>query len=347
MKKLIGLITIVIAIFLTSCGSKEEAKVEKKTVKQIRTEPITKRTLSTTFTSDAVLEPKGKIDHKTEAGGTIKAIYKRNGEFVKKGEVVMELTDASTEAAYKSAKATYNVASNNYSKFRQLFNKKLVSYLEYAPYENNFLTAKAAYESAKSDYEKLLGKAPIDGVVGNLFDKVGNKIEKEKVLFTILDDTQMETYIGFPAEWLSGIKLDQEIVIKIQALGNGEFRGKIVEINPIAESDTKKFRVKVAVDNENAKIKDGMYGFVTMDVGSHEVLSVSDESIFVRNLLNYVYKVGRNEDGEQIVTRIEVKTGATNLPYTEISSDKLKEGDIIVKEGLFGLDDGSLVEEVK
>lgn len=345
MKKFIGLITIISAMFLTSCGKKEEAKEEKKTVKQVRVESITKRTLSTTFTSDAVLEPKGKIDHKTEAGGTIKAIYKKNGEFVRKGEVVMELTDASTEAAYNSARATYNVASNNYSKFRQLFNKKLVSYLEYAPYESNFLTAKASYESAKSDYEKLLGKAPIDGVVGNLFGKVGNKIEKENVLFTILDDTQMETYIGFPAEWLSGIKLDEEVIIKIQALNNGEFKGKIIEINPIAEADTKKFKVKVAVDNTNTMIKDGMYGFVTVDVGSHEVLSVSDESIFVRNLLSYVYKVDRNAEGEKAVTRVEVKTGATNLPYTEISSDKLKEGDIVVKEGLFGLDDGSLIEE--
>lgn len=39
------------------------------------------------------------------------------------------------------------------------------------------------------------------------------------------------------------------------------------------------------------------------------------------------------------------KTGATNLPYTEISSDNIKEGDRIVVKGIFGLEEGNEVEE--
>lgn len=53
-----------------------------------------------------------------------------------------------------------------------------------------------------------------------------------------------------------------------------------------------------------------------------------------------MYKV---EEGK--ATRIEVKTGATNLPYTQISSDELKEGDRIVVKGVFGLEEGDKVEE--
>lgn len=83
-----------------------------------------------------------------------------------------------------------------------------------------------------------------------------------------------------------------------------------------------------------------MYSFVTVPAGKTEALSVNDEAIFVRNLLSYVYKV---EDGK--ATRIEVKTGATNLPYTQISSDEIKEGDRIVVKGVFGLEEGDKVEE--
>ena len=346
MKKIIRILSIASVIFMTSCIKKEETSTEiRKIIKQVGTERVVMRTLSDSFTSSAILEPKAKIDHKTDAGGTIKAIHKRNGEFVRQGEVVMELTDPATEAAYNSAKSAYNVASNNYSKFRQLYNKQMVSYLEYAPYEDNFLKAKANYENAKSNYDKLLGRAPIDGYVGNLFDKVGNKIEREKVLFTILDDSQMETYVGFPAETLAGIKLDQEIELRISALANKEFTGKIAEINPIAESDTKNFMVKISVDNPDGEIKDGMYGFVEVEVGVREVMSVSDESIVIRNLLSYVFKVEVNDKGEQVATSVEVKRGITNRPYTEITSDRLMEGDIIVKEGLFGLEEGNFVKE--
>ena len=44
------------------------------------------------------------------------------------------------------------------------------------------------------------------------------------------------------------------------------------------------------------------------------------------------------------VRQVEVKVGATNLPYTEISSPEIKEGDKIVVKGLFGLQDNDNVE---
>ncbi|MCB8651131.1 TolC family protein, partial [Fusobacterium ulcerans] len=77
---------------------------------------------------------------------------------------------------YTSALSSLNIAKNNYQKFESLYEKELVSYLEYIGYENtyvsakgNYEAAKASYENAKSDYDKLFRKAEIDGIVGNLF----------------------------------------------------------------------------------------------------------------------------------------------------------------------------------
>ena len=86
-----------------------------------------------------------------------------------------------------------------------------------------------------------------------------------------------------------------------------------------------------------------MYATVTMPVGEKETLSMSDEGIFIRALVSYAYKI--TPDGK--VTRVIVHTGTTNLPYTEISSDDLKEGDKVVVKGLFGLNEGDSVEEAK
>ena len=94
--------------------------------------------------------------------------------------------------------------------------------------------------------------------------------------------------MGFPAEWLTQIKVGQDLEVEVGALGK-KFVGKILEINPIADSTTKKYMIKIAVDNPDRVIKDGMYSYVTIPVGEINVLSVSDEAIFVRNLLD-VYK---------------------------------------------------------
>lgn len=44
------------------------------------------------------------------------------------------------------------------------------------------------------------------------------------------------------------------------------------------------------MNNSEKEIKDGMYGNVIINIGKSNVLTVEDEAIFVRDLLNYVYK---------------------------------------------------------
>ena len=351
MKKLIYL-ALASALIFVGCGKeKEEVKPVEK-IKYVKTEPAQMRKMSQIFTTDAVLEPEGKINHKTEKGGTIEKILKKNGETVKKGELVMELTDSATESTYFSAKAnflsaeaSYKIAANNYKKFKSLYDKELISYLEYVEYENTYVnakgsyeSAKATYENAKNDYDKLFRKADIDGVVGNLFGKVGNEVTADEVVFTVVDDNMMESYVGFPAEWLNQIQVGGPVTVEIAAAGK-TVQGKILEINPIADTDTKKYMIKIGIDNADKAVKDGMYAYVTVPVGEVNVLSIEDSAIFIRELLSYVYKV---EDG--VVKRIEVKTGATNLPYTALTSDTIKEGDMIVVDGIFGLEEGDKVQ---
>ena len=352
MKK-IFLTALAAAVMFAGCGKeKEEAKPVEK-IKYVVTEPAQIRKMSQIFKTDAVLEPEGKIDHKTEKGGTIAKILKRNGDSVKKGEIVMKLTDSATESTYLSAKASYasaeaayKIARNNYSKFKQLYEKDLISYLEYVDYENTYVNAKGSYESAKAsfenaknDYDKLFRKADIDGIVGNLFGKEGNEVSADDVVFTVIDDNVMESYVGFPAEWLTQIQVGGPVTVEVPAAGK-TIEGKILEINPIADSGTKKFKIKIGIENNDRAVKDGMYAYATIPVGEVEVLSTKDSAVFIRELISYVYKV---EDGK--VRRIEVKPGATNPPYTALLSDTIKEGDTIVVDGVFGLEEGDKVQE--
>lgn len=351
MKKLLYL-ALASALIFAGCGKKEEAKQVEK-IKYVVTEPAQMRKMSQIFKTDAVLEPEGKINHKTEKGGTIEKILKKNGEAVKKGELVMELSDSATESAYFSAKATflsseasYKIARNNFNKFKALYDKQLISHLEYVEYENAYVSskgsyesAKANYENAKNDYDKLFRKADIDGIVGNLFGKVGNEVAADEVVFTVVDDDMMESYVGFPAEWLTQIQVGGPVTVEVAAAGK-TVEGKILEINPIADSDTKKYMIKIGIENADKAVRDGMYAYVTVPVGELDVLSVKDSGIFIRELISYVYKI---ENGT--ARRVEVKTGATNLPYTAILSDTIKEGDMVVVDGIFGLEEGDKVQE--
>ena len=362
MKKLLT-IFLAASLLLVACGKdKEEEKKdtkqevvateEQQAVKTVEVAAVTKREMSKLFESSAVWEPLAKVDFSTDKGATVEKIYKKNGEYVKKGEVIVKLSDAQTEADflqakanYQSATSNYNISRNNYQKFKTLYDKQLISYLEFSNYEATFTSAqgnlevaKAAYMNAQNSYSKLVARAEISGVVGNLFIKEGNDIAAKEVLFTILNDKQMQSYVGITPEAISKVKIGDEINVRIDALAK-EYKAKITELNPIADSTTKNFKVKLVLDNPDGEIKDGMFGNVIIPVGESSVLSIEDEAIITRDLVNYVFKY---EDGK--AKQVEVTVGATNLPYTEISSPEIKEGDKIIVKGLFGLQNNDKVE---
>ena len=360
MKKLLTIL-LATSLLVVACGKDKEAKDAKNeaavtetqtAAKPVEVSAVTTRQMSKLFESSAVWEPLAKVDFSTNKGATVEKIYKRNGEYVNKGEIIVKLSDAQTEADflqakanYQSATANYNIARNNYQKFKTLYDKQLISYLEFSNYEATFTSAqgnlevaKAAYMNAQNSYSKLVAKADISGIVGNLFIKEGNDIAAKETLFTILNDKQMQSYVGITPEAISKVKLGDEIDVKIDALGK-EYKAKITELNPIADSTTKNFKVKLTLDNSDGEIKDGMFGNVVIPVGESSVLSIEDEAIVTRDLVNYVFKY---EDGK--AKQVEVTVGATNLPYTEISSPEIKEGDKIIVKGLFGLQNNDTVE---
>ena len=362
MKKILTMF-LAASLLLVACGKdKEEEKKdtkqevvateEQQAVKTVEVAAVTKREMSKLFESSAVWEPLAKVDFSTDKGATVEKIYKKNGEYVKKGEVIVKLSDAQTEADflqakanYQSATSNYNISRNNYQKFKTLYDKQLISYLEFSNYEATFTSAqgnlevaKAAYMNAQNSYSKLVARAEINGVVGNLFIKEGNDIAAKEVLFTILNDKQMQSYVGITPEAISKVKIGDEINVRIDALAK-EYKAKITELNPIADSTTKNFKVKLVLDNPDEEIKDGMFGNVIIPVGESSVLSIEDEAIVTRDLVNYVFKY---EDGK--AKQVEVTVGATNLPYTEISSPEIKEGDKIIVKGLFGLQNNDKVE---
>lgn len=348
-----GIIGLFLGIMLfTACGKKATEEV-KAPAKNIVSEKIAMREMSQVFQSDAVLEPKEKVSHNTEKGGTIEKIYKKNGDSVKKGDLIISFSDPLTKASYlksladfQTAQSSYRIAQGNYGKFKQLYDRGLVSHLEYVNYENAFVAARgqyevasALYQSAKNDYDKLQRRADISGVVANLFGKEGNTVKALEDVFIVLNDSEMQAYVGLPGEYISKIKQGDTLNVHVDSLGK-DYQAKIEEINPIADSATKNFMTKLVFPNDNKEIKDGMYASVILPVGSKKVLSIPDEAIFVRNLIAYVFKV---ENGKAI--RVEVKTGAQNGEYTEIISPDIKEGDSIVVKGLFGLQDGDEVRE--
>lgn len=127
MKKIIIFI-ILISIF--GCGEKKNNIPKKENIKIVKSVELKEETLVNIKNYNGTLKPKEEMVIITPTGGDIKKVHHKNGDMVKKGEVIVEIYNAGVEATYYEAqgqllkaKSTYLTEKISFEKNRKLYER--------------------------------------------------------------------------------------------------------------------------------------------------------------------------------------------------------------------------------
>ncbi|TDT69887.1 RND family efflux transporter MFP subunit [Hypnocyclicus thermotrophus] len=178
MKKYI--LVLVTIILFASCGkanNKGVQKVSKETAKIVKTSTLKKIKLSKEIKTNGILNAKYEIVH-SGPEAEVEKVYHKNGDFVKKGDIIVKQKDINIENNYKMALANLNAAKSNYEQVIKFSEIQVRTQLEQAKSamisaeqnlikakkgakveqieiaKNNLKTAESAFEQAKFNYEK-------------------------------------------------------------------------------------------------------------------------------------------------------------------------------------------------
>lgn len=227
--------------------------------------------------------------------------------------------------------AAYNLALTKYELMKKYVEDEAWKY-EIAGKKAQYDTAKANYELAASILEELTVKAEISGLLAGMELKENTTIGKEEYLFTLIDDTKMEGKSGVTGEDLMGISIGKEINVFVESVKK-EYTAKITEISPKADPQTRKFSVKFQIENDGM-LKSGMYARVNIPTITKETLVVPAKALVVKDLASYIFTVEGNK-----AKKVRVETGINSGELVEVLTNGVKEGDMLVIDGQFLLDD--------
>jgi RND family efflux transporter MFP subunit len=210
--------------------------------------------------------------------------------------------------------------------------------------------ARAALNLAQHALEVSQMKAPFAGVIASKNAEVGDVINPMMGGFgggaggvlTLMDYATIKLAVAVSGEDIGRIRKGQEAILKVGALPGREFRGVVRVVNLTADALNKKFGVEVYVPNPDAALRPGTFGDLVFEVQSHENALVVPQTAILENA--YVFVV---ENGKAV--RRNVALGIQNTTMIEVLSG-LRDGEAVVVEGNYGLEDGSAVqvlEEVK
>ena len=307
----------------------------------------------------STIEAWQKITLTPDVGGKIARILVNEGDRVRKGQVLAELdAEAITlqlkqaEAALAVAQANFNNAQTNLERMERLSKEKAVSDQQYEQVKLGYDSAKAQLEQAQAavnlaqhSLDVSILKAPFSGVIASRNAEVGDVINPMMGGFspgsaggvlTLMDFSRIKISVDVSGADIQRIQKGQAAILRVPTLPGREFKGTVSVINLAADPQTKKFGIEVSVDNPDQVLRPGTFGEIVIEVQSHENALVVPQKAVLEN--SYVFIA---QDGK--AAKKEIALGLQNTTMVEVNSG-IAEGDLVIVEGNFGLEDGAPVE---
>jgi multidrug efflux system membrane fusion protein len=185
--------------------------------------------------------------------------------------------------------------------------------------------------------------APISGVVVARQADVGYMATPGAPLLTIESGTDYRLEAAVQESRINMIHLRDPVRVQIDALGQQELAGTVVEIVPAADPASRTYLVKISIvppTGNQQVIRSGLYGKARFTIGQTQVMTIPKKAVVERGQLTSVYVVDQSG-----IARVRlVKAGKTYDDRLEVLSG-LQEGEQIVVDGVAALSDGNRVRE--
>jgi RND family efflux transporter MFP subunit len=184
-------------------------------------------------------------------------------------------------------------------------------------------------------------EATQDGIISLDLVEEGARITPQQKLYAIQRIDQVYMVGRVLESMLSHLKTGWIVPVKVDALSQEIFYGKIAEISPVIDAVSRMGEVKIQIANSQMKLKPGMFAQAEIKISSHPGLLVPIDAIIRRGANQYLFKI-ENDTAHQV----KIETGIAMGDNIEIFN-QLKEGDWVVVFGQNLLNDLSAVQVVE
>ena len=229
------------------------------------------------------------------------------------------------QSAYKNAKKQLEAAEAN------LISVKKRAQLQIA-------AAQGQLDSIKAQLDNTLIKAPISGIVSQKYIEVGEMAIAGNPVVEIVNPKSIEIKVSLTEFDIGKVFIGQEVEVVLASYPNEKFIGKVYYVGPVADPISKKFPVKIQLENFNGKIKAGMVAEVKIITKKQKsVLIIPKSAVFKEKGIEKIYVVKNSR-----VKIRNVKTEAIDENRLKVI-EGLSEGEEIIINGNYNLKEGDLV----
>ena len=313
---LLSLLLITAAAFTGCSTESRQAALAPETVRNVAVIMVQPSNVPDLLEAVGTVRAAQTSDLASQMMGNILEIRVREGDRVRRGEVLAVIDAAQARAAMDRATAGDNaaqqqlaaadsdlaLAESTLKRYQSLYEKKSVSPQEFDEVKSRHQSALARREMAQAgqaqakagvsqaltalDYARI--RAPFDGVVTEKKADPGTLASPGRVLFTVEDVRRYRLEATINETDLRYLRAGQAVPVLLDALDNSQLNGKVVQIVPAADPGSRSFLVKIDLPPD-ARLRSGLFGRAQFSRGERQSLVVPRTAVVERGQLQGVF----------------------------------------------------------
>lgn len=359
--RIVAIITIVLVAIISyriwskiSDNTERAGRMSQGRAVAVEIKKVGRQDIQPMLSFSANMEPFWTADLSPKVDGRISALFADEGDKVAAGTVIATLdTDellpqvTQAEGSVYAARANLEQAELDLKRTIPLAQQGAVSAqaLDTARIKRDL--AIGQLRSAEGTLAQLRARfgnanivAPRDGVITKKYLQAGYYAKTGSPIVSLADVSSMLVKASVGEAEIGQLKLGSTATVKITALGNREFVGKVTRLTPAASLPVRTFAAEVTVPNADGVLLTGMFARVAVPGELRKnVLAVPESALVLREDQKAVYVVGADNKVQQRI----LKLGYVGGGWAEVL-DGVKEGEEIVTGGQNKLRDGATVD---
>ncbi len=283
----------------------------------VTTKPVEKRPFSHYLEVTGSLQSRQNIVLSAEAGGIVEKIVVREGDPVKKGQIVVRLDGETNQRSIEELETSLELANTVFERQSRLWEQGVGSEMQYLEAKNNKESLERRLASATSQLDKTVVRAPFSGTVESLLVREGESMMQGNPIMRIVSMNDMYIEADVSESFVGAFQKGDSVKVRFPSMTK-TFTSTISAIGQVIKEENRTFRVEVRLPNEDFIVKPNLLAVLKIEDYRNENAVVIPTNLIQRdNQGDYIY-IAKNGNNTATAEKVHITRGRTAENYTEV-----------------------------
>jgi RND family efflux transporter MFP subunit len=285
-----------------------------------------------------------------EMAGTLVRVYVKEGEMVRKGQVLAKIDDGGMASGLEQLKTQAALAKTTYERQSRLWEQNIGSEIQYLQTKTNYEATIQSVQQAEAQLSKSTIRAPFSGIADDVMVDEGSTVNPAggMPIIRLVNLSDMYVEVDVPESYLQQVTPGKRVELSIPVLGDSMI-SKVRQTGNFINPANRTFKVEIPVPNTKGQIKPNLTVRVKINDYTNPEALLVPPGIISENSEGQQYVYVATEIGTDQIGKAEkrvITTGLTQKDHIEVLSG-IQPGEQIIIEGARRVREGQEIEIIE